>query len=96
MRAQRVDHVAQVDVLALERDAHRARARHVEQPLRDVLEALDVLVRRVDQLALLGVERRPRRGRSSSTAMRSEVSGVRSSCDSVAMSCSRRASWSRR
>ena len=49
MRAPRSTSVAQRDRLALERDAHRARARHVEQALRDVLEPRHVLARRVDQ-----------------------------------------------
>src|SRR5262245_9603145 len=52
------DDVAEMHVLPLERDAHRARARHVEKPLRHVLEAFHVLARRLDQLGALGVERR--------------------------------------
>ena len=96
MRAPRATRSRSEIVLALERDAHRARARHVEQALRDVLEPRDVLARRVDQRARLGSLRQIRARAAAPTAMRSEVSGVRSSCDSVAMSCSRRASWSRR
>ena len=50
----------------------------VEQPLRHVLRgAATSSCAVVDELALLGGRARPGRGRSSSTAMRSEVSGVR-------------------
>ena len=49
MRAQRATRSPRCTCCALERDAHRARARDVEQALRDVLEASDVLARRVDQ-----------------------------------------------
>src|SRR5262245_36221651 len=52
------DDVAEMHVLPLERDAHRARARHVEEPLRHVLEAFHVLAGRLDELGALGVERR--------------------------------------
>src|SRR6185503_2063615 len=51
------DERAQIDALALERDAHGPRARDVEQPLRHVFQSQHVLVHGVDERTGLLVER---------------------------------------
>jgi len=51
------DDLAQIDVAPLERDARRPRPREVEQPLGEVLEARNVLLRGVDEPARRGCER---------------------------------------
>ena len=65
-------------VMARERETSRSRCATSSR-------RRDVLVRGLDQLARARRRARRRAASSSSTAMRSEVSGVRSSCDSVAI-----------
>src|SRR5947199_5846219 len=53
------DHRHQVDGAAVQGDGHGARAREVEQALREVLELRDVLAHRAEQMLLLDVEAVP-------------------------------------
>src|SRR5438552_1372258 len=51
------DEIAQRDLLALEPDARRARARQVEQAVRHIFEPIHVLARGVDERSRLGIRR---------------------------------------